>query len=58
MVFQGAMFAFPRIEIPVLAQEEAREKGMEPDEFYCLQMLEETGIFCFNVKIFPLYPPR
>lgn len=52
------MFAFPRIEIPTLAQEEAREKGMEPDEFYCLQMLEETGIFCILlfVRIFSQSP--
>lgn len=50
VVFQGAMFAFPRIEIPLEAQNEAFERGMEPDEFYCLQLLEETGIFCINTQ--------
>lgn len=43
------MFAFPRIDIPDQAQEEARERGMEPDEFYCLQLLEETGMLVFFV---------
>ncbi|XP_072947608.1 alanine aminotransferase 2-like [Epargyreus clarus] len=40
----GSMFAFPRIEIPARAQAAAREKGMAPDEFYCLRLLEETGV--------------
>lgn len=46
------MFAFPRIEIPLQAQKEARERGMEPDEFYCLQLVEETGTLAFYLPIF------
>ncbi|KAJ8249419.1 hypothetical protein GJAV_G00234620 [Gymnothorax javanicus] len=41
---QGAMYAFPRIFIPSRAVEEAKKLGMTPDMFYCLRLLEETGI--------------
>ncbi|OWR52565.1 alanine aminotransferase 2 like protein [Danaus plexippus plexippus] len=41
---EGAMFAFPRIEIPGKAKQEAAERGLVPDEFYCLRLLEETGV--------------
>ncbi|XP_028175997.1 alanine aminotransferase 1-like [Ostrinia furnacalis] len=40
----GSMFAFPRIELPARAQAAAQERGMAPDEFYCLRLLEETGV--------------
>ncbi|XP_075978821.1 alanine aminotransferase 1-like [Anticarsia gemmatalis] len=40
----GSMYAYPRIEIPVRAQAAAAELGMAPDEFYCLRLLEETGV--------------
>ncbi|XP_068116185.1 alanine aminotransferase 2 isoform X1 [Hyperolius riggenbachi] len=41
---QGAMYAFPRIHIPSRAAEKAKELQMEPDMFYCMRLLEETGI--------------
>uniref|UniRef100_A0A3Q0SS90 alanine transaminase n=1 Tax=Amphilophus citrinellus TaxID=61819 RepID=A0A3Q0SS90_AMPCI len=41
---QGAMYSFPRITIPEKAIKEATEKGQQPDMFYCMKMLEETGI--------------
>ncbi|XP_069548346.1 alanine aminotransferase 2-like isoform X1 [Brachyistius frenatus] len=41
---QGAMYSFPRITIPEKAVKEATEKGQLPDMFYCMKMLEETGI--------------
>ncbi|KAM9322234.1 alanine aminotransferase 2-like isoform 1-T1 [Pholidichthys leucotaenia] len=41
---QGAMYSFPRITIPEKAIKEAVENGQEPDMFYCMRMLEETGI--------------
>uniref|UniRef100_A0A669C4A0 Alanine aminotransferase 1 n=1 Tax=Oreochromis niloticus TaxID=8128 RepID=A0A669C4A0_ORENI len=41
---QGAMYSFPRITIPEKAVKEATEKGQQPDMFYCMKMLEETGI--------------
>jgi len=40
----GALYAFPQISIPAKAQEEARSKGMAPDAFYSLNVLEEAGI--------------
>ncbi|KAI8425864.1 hypothetical protein MSG28_004884 [Choristoneura fumiferana] len=40
---EAAMFAFPRFTIPARAHAAARARGVEPDEFYCMQLLEETG---------------
>ncbi|XP_040265415.1 alanine aminotransferase 2 [Bufo bufo] len=41
---QGAMYAFPQIVIPPRAVEKAEELQMAPDMFYCMRLLEETGI--------------
>uniref|UniRef100_A0A3Q3X0E3 alanine transaminase n=1 Tax=Mola mola TaxID=94237 RepID=A0A3Q3X0E3_MOLML len=41
---QGAMYSFPCITIPEKAIKEATDKGQQPDMFYCMKMLEETGI--------------
>uniref|UniRef100_A0A673BQ07 alanine transaminase n=1 Tax=Sphaeramia orbicularis TaxID=375764 RepID=A0A673BQ07_9TELE len=41
---QGAMYSFPSLTIPEKAVREARDKGQQPDMFYCMKMLEETGI--------------
>jgi alanine transaminase len=41
---QGAMYAFPKISIPKRACEKARSLKMEPDFYYCYQLLESTGI--------------
>ncbi|KAM4722212.1 alanine aminotransferase 2 [Rhinophrynus dorsalis] len=41
---QGALYAFPRIFIPPKAVEKAKELQMAPDMFYCIRLLEETGI--------------
>ncbi|XP_071348252.1 alanine aminotransferase 2-like isoform X2 [Trachinotus anak] len=41
---QGAMYSFPRITIPEKAIKEAMDLGQQPDMFYCMKMLEETGI--------------
>lgn len=40
----GAMYAFPQIILPEKAIKEAKEKGMEPDFFYAMNLLETTGI--------------
>ncbi|KAL9976103.1 hypothetical protein ACROYT_G013353 [Oculina patagonica] len=40
----GALYAFPRIHLPGKAIEEAKLNNCTPDEFYCWQMLEATGI--------------
>ena len=42
----GAMYAFPNIVIPENAVAAAKEKGMAPDAFYCLELLENAGICC------------
>ncbi|XP_023679571.2 alanine aminotransferase 2-like [Paramormyrops kingsleyae] len=41
---QGAMYCFPRISLPERAVAEAREMGQAPDMFYCMKLLEDTGI--------------
>ncbi|XP_078542683.1 alanine aminotransferase 2-like [Lissotriton helveticus] len=41
---QGAMHAFPRIEIPDNAVKMAQTQGLEPDVFFCRQLLDKTGI--------------
>ncbi|KAL6468244.1 hypothetical protein MHYP_G00239210 [Metynnis hypsauchen] len=41
---QGAMYSFPRITLPERAIKEAKAKGQVPDMFYCMKLLEETGI--------------
>nr|XP_012138825.1 PREDICTED: alanine aminotransferase 2 isoform X2 [Megachile rotundata] len=40
----GAMYVFPRIDLPQKAIEEAKAKGMEPDAAYAFKLLEATGI--------------
>ncbi|XP_020603210.1 alanine aminotransferase 2-like isoform X1 [Orbicella faveolata] len=40
----GALYAFPRVHLPRKAIEEAKLNNCKPDEFYCWQMLEATGI--------------
>uniref|UniRef100_A0A6Q2ZCH6 alanine transaminase n=1 Tax=Esox lucius TaxID=8010 RepID=A0A6Q2ZCH6_ESOLU len=41
---QGAMYTFPRLTLPEKAIAAAKEKGQAPDMFYCMKLLEETGI--------------
>ncbi|KAL3908121.1 MAG: hypothetical protein SGILL_008604, partial [Bacillariaceae sp.] len=41
---EGAMYAFPRIDIPQKAIEKAKELGTTPDNLYALSLLEQTGI--------------
>ncbi|XP_068618766.1 alanine aminotransferase 1 [Battus philenor] len=43
-VVQGAMYAFPRIDLPAKAIEAAKAEGKAPDVFYAFKLLEETGI--------------
>jgi alanine transaminase len=42
----GAMYAFPSIQLSKAAIAAAEAKGQAPDLFYCLALLEETGICC------------
>lgn len=41
---EGAMYAFPRVELPPKALDDAAEHEMTPDTLYALSLLEETGI--------------
>jgi len=41
---QGAMYAFPQIVLPEKAIAHAKSLGLEPDMFYCLELIEQTGI--------------
>jgi len=38
------MYSFPKLDLPAGALAAAREAGKKPDVFYCLRLLEETGI--------------
>lgn len=40
----GAMYSFPQIRLPPKAIEDAKKAGKVPDVFYCLKLLEATGI--------------
>nr|XP_060632000.1 alanine aminotransferase 1-like isoform X2 [Anolis sagrei ordinatus] len=51
----GAMYAFPCMQLPPEAIQEAKAQGQAPDMFFCLRLLEETGICvlpgsCFGQK--------
>ena len=41
---EGAMYAFPMVEVPPKALEAAKELGTTPDNLYALSLLEMTGI--------------
>lgn len=41
---EGAMYSFPQIRLPPRAIEDAKKAGKVPDVFYCLKLLEATGI--------------
>jgi len=41
---QGSMYLFPTIHIPAKAAEAARAEGRTADEFYCMRLLESTGV--------------
>jgi alanine transaminase len=41
---QGSMYLFPTINLPPAAVKAAEEAERTPDEFYCLRMLDATGV--------------
>lgn len=41
---QGAMYAFPRIHLSQSAIQAAKDQDVQPDFFYCLNLVNETGI--------------
>jgi aspartate/methionine/tyrosine aminotransferase len=40
----GALFCFPQVKLPKAAIAAAQEAGKAPDLFYCLKLLETTGV--------------
>eukprot|EP00911_Craspedida_sp_UC1_P001317 UC1_evm2s995 len=41
---EGAMYSFPQIRLPPAAAAAAKAANKEPDVFYCLRLLDATGI--------------
>lgn len=41
---EGAMYLFPRIHLPATVITAAQEEGFVPDTFYCVRLLQSTGI--------------
>jgi len=41
---EGALYAFPNITLPKEAISFAKSKNLEPDLYYCLRLLDETGL--------------
>jgi alanine transaminase len=41
---QGAMYLFPQIKLGHKAVQEAEKRGMQADEYYCMSLLEATGV--------------
>lgn len=41
---QGSMYLYPTINLPQKAMDAAKKEGKSPDEFYCLRLLDATGI--------------
>ncbi|KAM3603958.1 uncharacterized protein V6R79_004556 [Siganus canaliculatus] len=41
----GGAFIFPKVHFPPKAIQRAKEAGLPPDTFYCLRLLEESGVF-------------
>jgi len=41
---EGAMYAFPSVFLSKKAIEEAKARKMQPDLFYTMEVLENTGI--------------
>jgi alanine transaminase len=38
------MYLFPSITLPQKAVDAAKEAGNKPDEFYCIKLLDSTGV--------------
>ena len=43
---EGAMYSFPRITLSPAAVEAAAQRNLAPDAYYCMSLLDSTGIAC------------
>ncbi|KII69784.1 Alanine aminotransferase 2 [Thelohanellus kitauei] len=41
---QGALYAFPQLFLPQKFIEHSEKESKPPDEYYCMKLLEETGV--------------
>lgn len=41
---EGALYTFPRLDLPDAAHKAAEKAGKAPDMLYCSELLEGTGI--------------
>ncbi|KAI4142703.1 MAG: hypothetical protein LQ340_007256 [Diploschistes diacapsis] len=41
---QGSMYLFPTIHLPQKAIEQAKKENRGPDDFYCMRLLDATGV--------------
>ena len=41
---QGSMYLYPTITLSPKAIEAAKKEGKNPDDFYCLELLDATGV--------------
>ncbi|CAD8211876.1 unnamed protein product [Paramecium pentaurelia] len=53
---EGAMYAFPKIELSEKFIQFAKEQNQEPDVVYCLDLLKETGLVVVPGSGFLQYP--
>ncbi len=44
------MYVFPSLHLPAKAVEAAKAAGKQADTFYCLQLLDSTGIVIVPVR--------
>merc|ERR1712194_761405 len=44
MPIEGAMYAFPQVELPQKYCEHAASAGKKPDTLYCIELLRKTGV--------------
>ena len=52
----GAMYAFPRLTLPLKAQQAAKKIAKAPDRFYCLELLDKTGVTVVAGSVFGHIP--
>ena len=55
---QGAMYCFPRVELPEGAIKEAHANGQAPDTMYAISLLQRTGVCVVPASGFGQEPGR
>lgn len=55
---EGAMYLFPRVRLPAKAVHEAVKQKKTPDSFYCLALLDQTGMQRYSPPPLSLHRTR